>query len=145
MPSHIPLVSYVSRTGTDATIAQHIQMIIDRGYVKERMEGNTKYLLPSKLGLGLVHGYDQIGLDKCLSKPQLRREVSGEMIFAVFHRLISPQTERGMVQVCQGTKTKNDMLVQALEQYKAMFIIAKREFNKISGASSRCQTLLLYG
>ena len=49
------------------------------------MEGNTKYLLPSKLGLGLVHGYDQIGLDKCLSKPQLRREVSGEMIFAVFH------------------------------------------------------------
>ena len=57
-------------------------MIIDRGYVKERMEGNTKYLLPSKLGLGLVHGYDQIGLDKCLSKPQLRREVS-EMIFAV--------------------------------------------------------------
>ncbi|KAF8329298.1 DNA topoisomerase [Amanita rubescens] len=103
--------------GTDATIAQHIQMIIDRGYVKERMEGSTKYLLPSKLGLGLIHGYDRIGLNKSLSKPQLRRE-----------------TERNMVQVCQGTKTMNDMVVQALEQYKEMFIIARREFNRISGS-----------
>jgi DNA topoisomerase-3 len=50
-----------------------------------------------------------------------------------------------MVQVCQGTKTKNDMLVQALEQYKAMFIIARREFNKISGVRSSCQTFLLHG
>jgi len=72
---------YTSSTGTDATIAQHIQMIIDRGYVKERMEGSTKYLLPSKLGLGLVHGYDRIGLDKSLSKPQLRREVGFFLFF----------------------------------------------------------------
>jgi DNA topoisomerase III len=61
--------------GTDATIAQHIQMIIDRDYVIERMEGATKYLIPSKLGIGLIEGYNQIGLNKSLSKPQLRREV----------------------------------------------------------------------
>ena len=61
--------------GTDATIAQHIQTIIDREYVVERMEGSTKYLVPSKLGIGLIEGYNQIGFDKSLSKPQLRREV----------------------------------------------------------------------
>jgi hypothetical protein len=36
-----------------------------------------------------------------------------------------------MVQVCQGTKTQNDMLVEAIEQYKEIFIKAKREFNKV--------------
>jgi DNA topoisomerase III len=41
----------------------------------ERLEGNTKYLVPSTLGIGLVHGYNQIGLERSLSKPQLRREV----------------------------------------------------------------------
>lgn len=62
--------------GTDATIAQHIETVIKRNYVIERMEGATKYLVPSTLGIGLVEGYNQIGLDKSLSKPQLRREVT---------------------------------------------------------------------
>ncbi|TFK44130.1 prokaryotic type I DNA topoisomerase [Crucibulum laeve] len=100
--------------GTDATIAQHIQTIIDRDYVIERMEGATKYLIPSTLGVGLIEGYNQIGLDKSVSKPQLRRE-----------------TERRMVQVCERAVTKNDMLHQSIDQYKEMFIIAKREFNKV--------------
>ncbi|KAJ3568007.1 hypothetical protein NP233_g5996 [Leucocoprinus birnbaumii] len=90
--------------GTDATIAQHIQNIIDREYVIERMEGQTKYLVPSTLGVALVEGYDKIGLDRSVSKPQLRRE-----------------TERRMVQVCQRSVTKQDMLWQSLQQYKEMF------------------------
>jgi DNA topoisomerase-3 len=61
--------------GTDATIAQHIEMIIKREYVMPRMEGGTKYLVPSTLGIGLVEGYNLIGFEKSLSKPQLRREV----------------------------------------------------------------------
>jgi DNA topoisomerase-3 len=67
--------------GTDATIAQHIQTIIDREYVIERMEGATKYLVPSTLGIGLIEGYNQIGLAKNVSKPQLRREVSIFLFF----------------------------------------------------------------
>ncbi|KAF8134539.1 DNA topoisomerase [Boletus edulis] len=100
--------------GTDATIAQHIQTIIDREYVIERMDGTTKHLLPSTLGIGLVEGYNQIGFDRSLSKPQLRRE-----------------TERSMVQVCEGTKTKDGMLAQSIEQYKDMYVMAKREFDKV--------------
>jgi DNA topoisomerase-3 len=69
-------------TGTDATIAQHIQTIVDREYVMERMEGATKYLVPSTLGIGLIEGYNKIGFEKSLSKPQLRREVSPDLRLA---------------------------------------------------------------
>lgn len=41
----------------------------------EIMKGTTKYLAPSTLGVGLVEGYNEIGLERSLSKPQLRREV----------------------------------------------------------------------
>jgi DNA topoisomerase-3 len=64
------------RKGTDATIAEHIAKIIEREYVMEQQEGRTKYLVPSTLGIGLVEGYNQIGFDRSLSKPHLRREVS---------------------------------------------------------------------
>ncbi|EMD37681.1 hypothetical protein CERSUDRAFT_50044 [Gelatoporia subvermispora B] len=100
--------------GTDATIAQHIQTIVDRQYVIERMQGSTKYLVPSTLGIGLVEGYDAIGFDRSLSKPQLRRE-----------------TERRMVEICEGTKTKNDMLTESIEQYKDMFTRTQMEFARI--------------
>ncbi|KAG9045134.1 DNA topoisomerase [Tulasnella sp. UAMH 9824] len=87
--------------GTDATIAQHIQTIIDREYVIARKEGATTYLVPSNLGIGLVEGYSKVGLERSLSKPQLRRE-----------------TERMMVQVCNGAKTKAEMIDESVEQYK---------------------------
>ncbi|KAG7446533.1 prokaryotic type I DNA topoisomerase [Guyanagaster necrorhizus] len=100
--------------GTDATIAQHIDTIVTRNYVIERYEGATKYLLPSTLGIGLVEGYNQMGLEKSLDKPILRRE-----------------TERRMVQVCNGQKSKQEMINQSLEQYKEMFMIAKGNFDKV--------------
>ncbi|KAI0313920.1 DNA topoisomerase [Amylostereum chailletii] len=101
--------------GTDATIAQHIETIIDREYVIARMEGATKYLVPSSLGMGLIEGYNAIGFDRSLSKPQLRR-----------------MTERAMVEICQGTKEKIDMLEENIEQYKDMFIKARAEFPKVT-------------
>ena len=47
--------------GTDATIAEHIKKVMDRQYVVTQKQGNTNYLLPSTLGMGLVEGYE--GLD----------------------------------------------------------------------------------
>ena len=128
--------------GTDATIAQHIQTIIDRDYVIERMEGATKYLVPSTLGIGLVEGYNQIGLVKNVSKPQMRREVCYllmvEFLFSDFYITNSrcSQTERRMVQVCEGTVTKNDMIMQGLEQYKEMFTIVRRDFQRVTSVST---------
>ncbi|KAG2148661.1 DNA topoisomerase [Suillus bovinus] len=106
--------------GTDATIAQHIQTIVDREYVIERMDGATKHLMPSTLGIGLVEGYNEIGFERSLSKPQLRRE-----------------TERSMVRVCEGTKTKADMLTESIEQYREMYVLAKREFDKVVSSVRR--------
>lgn len=63
------------RTGTDATIAEHIAKIIEREYVTEKQEQKVKYLIPSSLGVGLVEGYNSIGFDNSLSKPHMRREV----------------------------------------------------------------------
>ncbi|KAK7053262.1 DNA topoisomerase [Paramarasmius palmivorus] len=110
------LVSLMDKNGigTDATIAGHIQTIIDREYVIERYDGQTKYLLPSTLGLGLVEGYDQIDFSPSFSKPLLRRE-----------------TERRMVDVVEGRKSKFDVINQSLEQYREMYVIARREFNKV--------------
>ncbi|KAJ7451735.1 DNA topoisomerase [Mycena galericulata] len=106
--------------GTDATIAQHIETVINREYVLEEYEGQTKYLLPSTLGIGLIEGYNEMGLEQSLSKPQLRRE-----------------TERSMVQVCNGTKTKHDMLAESIEQYRAMFVLARGQFNKVTTSVRR--------
>ncbi len=36
-----------------------------------------------------------------------------------------------MVQVCEGQKTKNDMLVENIEMYKEMYIKTKRDMNRI--------------
>jgi hypothetical protein len=41
------------------------------------------------------------------------------------------QTERNMVAVCQGTKSKNDMIVEAVDQYKDMFLRARANFDKV--------------
>jgi hypothetical protein len=41
------------------------------------------------------------------------------------------QTERNMVAVCQGTKSKNDMIVEAVDQYKDMFLRARTNFDKV--------------
>ncbi|KZO95763.1 prokaryotic type I DNA topoisomerase [Calocera viscosa TUFC12733] len=100
--------------GTDATIAQHIQTIIDREYVMARPEGAVKYLVPSTLGIGLVEGYNRIGLDRSLSKPQLRRE-----------------TEQRMVDICEGRSTKNDMLFQSIDQYREVFLRARAAFRQV--------------
>ncbi|GJJ12157.1 hypothetical protein Clacol_006398 [Clathrus columnatus] len=106
--------------GTDATIAQHIQTIIDREYVVEKKEGSIKYLIPSKLGIGLVEGYNKIGFEKSLSKPQLRRE-----------------TERRMVQICDGNTSKQEMLNQSIEQYREVFLRARNEFNQVISSVRR--------
>lgn len=49
-----------------------------------REEGATKYLVPSTLGIGLVEGYNSIGFERSLSKPQLRREVNPHFSYSLF-------------------------------------------------------------
>jgi hypothetical protein len=41
------------------------------------------------------------------------------------------QTERNMIAVCQGTKSKNDMIAEGVDQYKDMFIKARANLDKV--------------
>jgi hypothetical protein len=65
-----------------------------------------------------------------LSKPQLRREVWTFLSTTLL--LTHPlQTERSMVQVCDRVKTKDDMLFESIEQYKEVFLLVRREFERV--------------
>ncbi|KAG9072250.1 DNA topoisomerase [Linnemannia hyalina] len=55
--------------GTDATIADHIKTIINREYVVRHKQGNEFQFTPSTLGIALVEGYDNIGLDMNAQRP----------------------------------------------------------------------------
>jgi DNA topoisomerase-3 len=63
--------------GTDATIAEHIANIQERGYAIKK--GPRGEFSPTKLGEALIAGYNAIGLRK-LALPQLRAEVKNKRI-----------------------------------------------------------------
>lgn len=60
--------------GTDATHAEHIEKIKSRSYVALADE---KYFVPGVLGMGLVEGYDAMGLE--MSKPHLRAQLESDL------------------------------------------------------------------
>ncbi|GAA5924630.1 hypothetical protein JCM10213_000401 [Rhodosporidiobolus nylandii] len=108
------LVSLMDKNGigTDATIAEHVAKIIEREYVMRQREGQIDYLVPSTLGIGLVKGYDRVGLENSLTKPHLRR-----------------LTEQRMLQICEGTKTKNDVINETLNEYRDVYFRTRQQLN----------------
>lgn len=72
--------------GTDASMATHINNIVEREYVK--VVGGSRKLMPTDLGLSLIHGYDDI--DKDLSSSELRSgiEKSVNLVAEVFYLLL---------------------------------------------------------
>ena len=98
------------------------------------MRGNTKYLVPSTLGVGLVDGYDSIEYEQSFSKPDLRRDVG---VGIVPHQgmadiILAPQTERDMVRICERQKTKAQVLQENTDRYREMYVRARNEFLRIA-------------
>lgn len=114
------LVSLMDKNGigTDATIAQHISTIIDRSYAMRQRQGGRDYLVPSTLGIGLVEGYNRIGFEKSLSKPFLRAE-----------------TEQRMVLICDGERSKTDVINECVEEYRELYLKTKAQFGTLVGVS----------
>lgn len=99
--------------GTDATMAEHIEKIIERNYVSKLSKGNTKYLIPTTLGMALVESYDKIDFsDMSLTKPFLRKEM-----------------EENMKKICEGKTTKVAVINTSIEKYRRAFTIANRNKN----------------
>ncbi|KAM7428568.1 hypothetical protein ABFA07_020472 [Porites harrisoni] len=100
--------------GTDATHAEHIETIKNRCYVGVQQDGT---FLPGQLGMGLVEGYDLMGFE--LSKPRLRAEL-----------------EADLKRICEGTRNKDDVLVEQIAKYKEQFVQAVQEAVKLDQALS---------
>lgn len=89
--------------GTDATIHDHIQTIIDRGYVIRRK--SDRRFEPSELGIALIIGFDKIGLTMAsLSKPSLRK-----------------QMEQNMKAISEQRKQSQTVLKETIELYYMAF------------------------
>ncbi|KAH0542900.1 hypothetical protein FGG08_002760 [Glutinoglossum americanum] len=143
--------------GTDATMAEHIAKIKEREYVicrprsgvarhdgngDERVVGGGRggrgqrgrgggprargagsdggrggrntivELIPSTLGVALVEGYNSMGFESSLTKPFLRKEM-----------------ELKMKAICEGRKTRSDVVEESLGQYREVFIITSRRID----------------
>ena len=87
--------------------------------------GNTgrtplNHFIPTTLGVALIEGYDNIGLDVSLSKPFLRKEM-----------------EIKMREICAGTKTRNDCVHETLEQYREVLTKAIQQQDVLKMVRSR--------
>ncbi|CBY00540.1 hypothetical protein LEMA_P016700.1 [Plenodomus lingam JN3] len=66
--------------------------------------GGVQEFIPTTLGVALIEGYDNVGFETSLSKPFLRKEMEGQM-----------------KAICEGRTTRNDVVQQNLDQYRAVF------------------------
>ncbi|KAF3490485.1 DNA topoisomerase [Arthroderma uncinatum] len=113
--------------GTDATMAEHIAKIKVREYVATRQRGGgggrggVEEFIPTKLGVALVEGYDNVvaGLPDCpsLTKPFLRKEM-----------------ELRMGDICAGTKTKAEIVTQNVRMYREVFTHTQRRIDLLKVA-----------
>ena len=147
--------------GTDATMAEHIAKIKEREYVMTQprgggvqanatasarggrgsgrgrrgggrgasntgtnstgsaggARGSVQQFIPTTLGVALIEGYDSIGLETSLGKPFLRKEM-----------------EIKMKQICEGTKTRNELVQETLEQYRAVFARSSQQVELLRAA-----------
>lgn len=115
--------------GTDATHAEHINTIKDRGekelifqilstitqminisgYIGQ-IDGG--YLVPGTLGMGLVEGYDSVNLP--LAYPELRAEL-----------------ERDLKLICTGERIPNEVLTEQIQKYKEAYKVITERIQSI--------------
>ncbi|KAL4960635.1 DNA topoisomerase 3 [Aspergillus stella-maris] len=114
--------------GTDATMAEHIEKIKRRSYIGVHSQGSgrnaTKLLIPTRLGIALILGYDDIfaGLAESpsLSKPFLRK-----------------QMELEMRDVCAGIMLRSHVVQQNLDMYRELFMHTQGRMGMLKNAFRR--------
>lgn len=85
--------------GTDASIAVHINNIVERNYVSV---GTGRKVIPTELGITLIRGYQNIDPELC--RPQVRAYV-----------------EKQIDLVAKGDAEKDAIVLHCLEQFKHKF------------------------
>ncbi|XP_050076841.1 DNA topoisomerase 3-alpha [Anopheles maculipalpis] len=98
--------------GTDATHAEHINTIKERGYIGERDRG---FLVPGTLGMGLVEGYEMMELR--LAHPELRAGLEADLKL-----------------VCEGRKNPAEVLSEQIAKYKEVYRIMSQKARALDRA-----------
>ncbi|KAF2207517.1 hypothetical protein CERZMDRAFT_115193 [Cercospora zeae-maydis SCOH1-5] len=113
--------------GTDATMAEHISKIKEREYVQTRpkaqqpRQGTTtgvEEFIPTTLGVALIEGYESMGHDISMAKPFLRK-----------------QMEAKLKDICENRVTKNAMVHEMLEQYRATYVRTREGMHLLQAVS----------
>ena len=112
--------------GTDATMAEHISE--DQGPVLRRHQGRARgggrnsvqEFIPTTLGVALIEGYDNVGLDVSVSKPYLRKEM-----------------ELNMKAICEGRRSRTEVVHESLDQYREVFVKTQREIRVLKDSVTR--------
>ncbi|CCF59593.1 hypothetical protein KAFR_0H01830 [Kazachstania africana CBS 2517] len=109
--------------GTDATIAEHIEKIKARNYIRSEKSGKETNLHPTVLGIALVHGFEAIGLEDSFAKPFQRREM-----------------EEDLKKICQGELTKREVLADIIEKYRGYWTKTNQSKNTLLEVYERLRT-----
>lgn len=80
---------------------------------------SVQQFIPTTLGVALIEGYDNMGLETSLGKPFLRKEM-----------------EIKMKEICTGTKTRNDFVHETLEQYRDVFVRTQQQVDVLKAVCS---------
>ncbi|KAA6398187.1 MAG: putative DNA topoisomerase 3-beta-1, partial [Streblomastix strix] len=94
--------------GTDSSIPTHVNSVIQRNYVEVR--GNARHMIPTQLGIMLVHGYHRIDPDLVL--PSVRRQI-----------------ETLITLVAEGKASKEDILAHSIANFKTKFMYFQLNIN----------------
>lgn len=81
--------------------------------------GGLEEFIPTTLGVALIEGYDNIGFEEKLSKPFLRKEL-----------------ELQLKSICDGTKTKNEVMRTEVGRYKRVYRHTEDEIGILRQVSS---------
>ncbi|KAL6927671.1 hypothetical protein ACO0SA_004294 [Hanseniaspora valbyensis] len=106
--------------GTDATIADHIEKIKTRKYV---VKDNKECLVPTNLGISLVHGFQDIGLDDSITKPFFRGDF-----------------ESYLVDICDGKAHREVITHQVIQRYVKYYRKTSDNLTKLGAAYSRSRS-----
>lgn len=103
--------------GTDATIHEHIKKILDRKYVIKMRDAR---FVPTLLGLSLVQGYDQIGLENSLTKPRLRALL-----------------EADLTSICEGRDQQDQVVSRTVGMFRNAFSQARSQIQLLYNVLQR--------
>ena len=96
--------------GTDASMSVHINNICERNYVK--VESGSRKLIPTRLGVTLVHGYYVV--DKDLVLPKIRSEI-----------------ENNVAKIAKGSADYQSIVNYTVNMYKEKFKFFVEQINNV--------------